>query len=404
MANLTHVLKQKQVFSTSDLTRFLGGKSKIRLLVESQRIVPVGRGYYATHDLEHWQALTLILARYFPSAILSGEIALKIHGLQDSLVTEIQADIDRSTNQKNSLFKFRRVSKSRQTGAVEMNFNGARIRIYEPERCLADLGHQKGTRAALKSALGNYLRQGRIRINKLRFYDQMLKTNLARQIEQMQIKKSYLRPSGGTPRLSTRDHILRSAIVRYAQYGNAGLDLKALAKDTGLSLSALAYHFPSNRALSKGVLDSFETHFANSGLAEIFINETPPIEFATRYAQGLMDMADNDEIAYRVQMWSIAEQNPHVRQLMEKLCTPLVLKMTEKIQRQVKGISAEEAEMRAVMFGSTLDQYATMRWYYSHIISGKLTRNELITGYRKMLLDQLLEICFAPPKRNFILG
>lgn len=398
MANLTHVLKRKQVFSASDLTQALGGKTKIPILIEGRRLKSVGRGYYATGDLDHWEALVLVAARYFPAATLSGLTALKIHGLYDSQILEVQADIDRSTNQKNSLIKFKRVSKSKRCGIVKRGFHGTDVSLYEPERCLADLAAGRTPRAVLETALTNYLNAGRVDIEKLRFYDELFKVNLSKQIEKLMLKKTYVRPQEASPQLSPRDQIVRTAISRYALMGEAGLNFKDVAYEAGVGVSSVAYYFADKLALAKAVFDGFESNFLNSGLKEFFEENPPPVEFAKRYAQLNMDLADKDEVQHRVQMWALAERNRHVMRLMENVCNPLVATLTEKIRQQVKGISVEEAELRAILFGSTLDQYGTMKWHYSHIMNGTLTRKRLMTGYRKMLADDLVDLIFAPPR------
>jgi AcrR family transcriptional regulator len=402
MASLLKALKAKQVYSSSDLAALVGGKSKISILIESRKIKAIGRGYYATSDLDPWDAVVLIAGRYFPSSVISGPSALKIHGLLSSTGGEVQADIDRGTNQKNSLIKFRRISKSRQCGIAKIKFHGSEIKVHEPERCLADLMLNGASANLVHSVISNYLVKAKVNIEKIRFYDKKFKINLHEKIEKLRVDANYLsveaRPSK-TEEISIKDHIMRIALLRYSKKGEAGLKLKDVADEAGVSLPVLTFHFSTSRELLRSTMQAFETNSVNIGLAELFTKNCSPVDFAKNYARILMDMADSDDISNNIQRWAMAEKNPYVAGLMERLCNPFIAKMTEKILEKIPHISRDEAESRAVMFGSIVDQYGTMKWFYADILTTQASRETMLADYRRTILEDIVQMIFAPPKR-----
>lgn len=403
MKDLSQILQTQQVLSSGDASKVIGQKRNLKLLVENGKLQSLGRGYYFTAGLERWEALVLLVAKYFPTAVIAGKAALKLHGLYPSDPAEVEVHISRTTNQKNSLLKFSRVSDSRLVGITKIKFYGMEVRVYDPERSLAELYLNKSSRKLAKDALQAYLQKPKIDLDKVRGYDAQLKLEVMNQLEKIRLDLQYVANKKKAEPLEEEkgvfEHILGVAVANYSLKGLAGLGMKEIAEEAGVSVATVSYHFPNRGALQKAVSDAYEAKCVAAG-AELILSPTlDPREYISRTTEFMMNLADADEMGFRLQKWSIADRNPYSLSVIEKFCSGFVALTKSMILAKVPGISSEEAEIRAVMYGSIMDQYSDMKWFYGDLLRTEMNKNRMLELYRQMIKEDIADMLFAPPRR-----
>jgi hypothetical protein len=177
------LIKQGGVFSSRQLVKLLGHRMAIQRLVESDRLMPLGRGFYTTPKLDPSVAQIHVVARFYPRAVISGISALIIHKLSDEKLDRATVDLPKETKLANQLLDVRRVAKSRLVGVTRMEYFGESIRIYEVERSLCD-AYRIDRGALFFKALKRYIQHYRPNAKKIARYDKALGTKVLPALQQ----------------------------------------------------------------------------------------------------------------------------------------------------------------------------------------------------------------------------
>lgn len=183
-SKLLKKLKLKKVARVAELMDCISHRKELAPLVEAGEIVPLGTGIYADSSLDIFVATIIAVSRYFPKATISNATALVIHSLSDERIDRIDVDIERSTSIRNKLVQAHRVPKSRIIGAVTIPYHGQKIRVYDPERSLADAYRTDPDGPIFLKAIKRYVRKGTINTERIALYDRKLKTNVLRSVRQ----------------------------------------------------------------------------------------------------------------------------------------------------------------------------------------------------------------------------
>lgn len=178
-------IQKHQIMRGAELIKIAGSYLHLRRKVDDGLLISLGSGLYATPSLDPFVASVLAVAKYYPNAVISGETALLIHGLGESLSTQIDADIPRNQSIRNKLLRIHRVPETRIIGVVKMRYFGKKIKIYDPERSLCD-AHRKVPGASFYKALKRYMAAGKINAEKIAQYDKKLKTHVLMHLQQEQ--------------------------------------------------------------------------------------------------------------------------------------------------------------------------------------------------------------------------
>ena len=174
---------KSSVFSTSQLSRVLGNRTAIKRAVDADKLVALGAGYYSTPDLDPAVAQVLVVAKFYPEAVISGISGLLIHDLSDERLQKVTVDMPKHRPIRNAIMQVRRVTKGRFIGIEKMEYFGHSIRIYDVERVLCD-AYRVDRGAIFFKALKRYLKKHRPQFERIAKYDKALGTKVLRAVQQ----------------------------------------------------------------------------------------------------------------------------------------------------------------------------------------------------------------------------
>ena len=153
-------------------------RSQLRRYVEEGAIQSVGYGFYTHPSIDPADAYLLVVAKYYPQAVISSTTALSVYGLTDERIDQIDIDVPNATNVKNSFLRVHRVAKGLMVGAVRHEICGKKIRIYSRERALCGVYKEQPDGAIFLKALKRYVKGGQIDSQVVATLDKKLKTNV----------------------------------------------------------------------------------------------------------------------------------------------------------------------------------------------------------------------------------
>ena len=183
-ARIKKMMEQEAgIYSSRELVKLLGHRMAIQRLVEADKLLPLGSGYYSTPKVDPSVAQIHVVVRFYPKAVISGVSALIVHGLSDEKLDKVTVDIPKTTKLSNKLLDVRRVAKSRFVGTIRMDYFGQQIRIYDLERSLCD-AYRIDRGALFFKALKRYLRQDSPNPDKIAKYDKILGTKVLQALQQ----------------------------------------------------------------------------------------------------------------------------------------------------------------------------------------------------------------------------
>lgn len=392
--------EKEKVYRWKDLLKLLGSRTSVLQHVEHGRLISLGSGFYASTKIPREEALLLAVARFFPRAVISGAGALYLHGLlgRDEGY-EIEADIERSTNSRNKLVRFHRVTPSRQVGIMETRVQGFAVRVYDPERSLAECFLRKWPKSRLQTVLKNYLRKSSVNLERIREYDELLGTKVEGALLKARVPVEYMEPDAEVSPLT--ESLVLAAVQAYCDQGSQGLSPDLIAQRAGVSKAAVLRHYPTKKDVEKAVYDAFSTKATQTAYAPLLDKKAPPLEFIMRSVDAYLEMADADESGFRFQCWAVAEKNPLTHIMFEDLCSSFIQLIKQKILEIVPRLSPYEAEVRAIFLGSVLDQYTHMRWLYAGLLKTNLSKHDMLRTYKMMIRDVLVPMCLREPDPLF---
>ena len=181
---LLRAIKSKQIMKTSELLKFASNNYQIGLLAEKGEITSLGAGFYSHPSIDPFNAYILVVAKYYPQAIISNITALVIHKLSDERVDFVDVDVSRDQSIRNKIISCHRVPDSHLIGVLEMNFQGQLIRIYDLERTLCEAYKIEPEGHIFFKALKRYVSTGQVNPEKIKLYDATLKTKVLRSLMQ----------------------------------------------------------------------------------------------------------------------------------------------------------------------------------------------------------------------------
>ena len=127
--------------SAKEAATMVSGQRQVFRLKEKgeiQSIGPIGSGYYSLPEVDEGDAMFVVLSRYYPQCVVSGETCHSLYHLGQAYIRKIDVDIPNTTSLKNSLLKVHRVH-PRKIFDVEMRkFESlpVAVKVYSPERAL----------------------------------------------------------------------------------------------------------------------------------------------------------------------------------------------------------------------------------------------------------------------------
>ena len=182
--DLFEVIKKKGVMRASELAPYTTTGAQLRRYVEAGKLTALSPGYYAHPSLDPLTASLVVVARYYPRAVISNIAALVVHGLSDERLDQIDIDIPRTTSIRNKLLRVHRVNKKLITGAIRHDYKGHKILVYSRERALCDAYRIDSEGGLFLKAFKRYLKTGTPDPNSIAKFDRLMRTNVLRSLTQ----------------------------------------------------------------------------------------------------------------------------------------------------------------------------------------------------------------------------
>lgn len=182
-AQLAKVLAKKGVMTSQELFALLGNKMQIKRKSDDGVLFPLGSGFYSSPSLDPFTASIIVVGRYYPQSVISGLTALVLNGLSDESLERIDVDIPRNLSIRNRLLSVHRVSEKNLVGVENRKFHNQKIKIYSVERSLCE-AYRIDSGAIFYKALKRYVKKYSPRPEQLAMYDQVLRTQVLRHLQQ----------------------------------------------------------------------------------------------------------------------------------------------------------------------------------------------------------------------------
>jgi AcrR family transcriptional regulator len=115
--------------------------------------------------------------------------------------------------------------------------------------------------------------------------------------------------------LSSKEKILGTAIVLFAQKGYLGLSMRQLAQAVDMSVAAIYHHFPDKNTL---YLEAVRFAFSDKEqvFAQVWESGCPPEEKLGKFIRSLIDVMLQDRDFHRLMQREILEADPERMQLL----------------------------------------------------------------------------------------
>ncbi|MCX6132102.1 MAG: hypothetical protein NTX25_23980 [Proteobacteria bacterium] len=178
------ILNNIKVGKISDFKSLNQSRLALSRLAASGEIISLGAGYYADCSLDPFTASIFAVTRAYPEAVLSKATALVIHGLSDSRIDRIDVDILRESSIRNKLVCAHRTADGYLIGIEEIDYQGEKIRIYDPERSLSEAYRMDPEGELFIKAVKRYSATRPVKFEKISSYDQSLSTQVLRAVRQ----------------------------------------------------------------------------------------------------------------------------------------------------------------------------------------------------------------------------
>lgn len=115
--------------------------------------------------------------------------------------------------------------------------------------------------------------------------------------------------------MSSKEKILNEAIALFAQKGYAGLSMRQLAQEVGISVAAIYHHFPDKQSL---YVEATRHAFSGKELvfAQVWATDCPPEEKLKKFVLALISVMSRDTDFCRLIQREIMEADPERMQLL----------------------------------------------------------------------------------------
>ena len=165
IVNLTDIIKVKKVISAEEALKIVSNRMVITRLAKDGKIQHLGGGYYADISLNDFVAGLMVVAKYYRKGVVSGVSALRIQELGDDQIYKIDIDIPNTTSIKNSILNVHRIAKKYLIDYEILDYMGAKIKVYDPTRCLYEAYKLSGYGHEFFKAIKRYHRKYKDNIN-----------------------------------------------------------------------------------------------------------------------------------------------------------------------------------------------------------------------------------------------
>ncbi len=162
-----------------------------------------------------------------------------------------------------------------------------------------------------------------------------------------------------------KQQILQRAVELVAAKGYAALSMRAVARESGLTLGALQYHFPTQATLLRALADYIAHQYRESYRAYFRGLDKGASMLQASLDFFLIDPVDDLLHADRLfpQLWAMALVEPVMEELLDDLYEEYLVLIEAHLQEQgVENPRAEALALLAMFEGFTLFNGRGRRW------------------------------------------
>lgn len=160
-----------------------------------------------------------------------------------------------------------------------------------------------------------------------------------------------------------RNEIIKAAIEMVADEGYASLSMRALAREVGMKLASLQYHFKSSDELLKAIVNYVAEAYRKSFAALYDSQDAAGVREIVAFS--LADDTDLGLVSDRLwpQLWAMQQVEPLVSDLVEDIYSTYLDALEQALIRQRSAAPHTEALLlMSVLEGSTLFMGEGRRW------------------------------------------
>ena len=136
MYKLQQILEEKLVLKAKEIVDLGFSRMTLSRLSEVGRIQKLGSGFYATNSIPFEEAGAIAVSKYYPDAVISNILALRLYDLALEKIYRIHIDIENTRSIRNDFVETHRVASKFITDITEINLHGYKVKIYSKQRCL----------------------------------------------------------------------------------------------------------------------------------------------------------------------------------------------------------------------------------------------------------------------------
>lgn len=152
------------------------------------------------------------------------------------------------------------------------------------------------------------------------------------------------------PEKSRKQQIILSARSLLAKRGESGFSLREVAKEVGIKLASLQYHFPTRAELVEAILaHTIDVYLKELEALPVIAGANPEDTLRTvlRWFTGTQAIGDED-VRLEVHLWAMALNDPLVLASLARYHRLYLEKIAELIANARPDIDAAEVKRRAV--------------------------------------------------------
>ncbi len=397
-------LKKRDVFKSEEFINKVGSRASLSRIVKAKKVMALGGGYYGKIESDLILNKLKVLSKYYPKAVLVGQNALWIQGYIKKPAPEITVQVDSQTSLKNTLFKVKRVKKSRMGQKKNITFQSTKLKTYSLEKLLCLLTLDKSN-SRLFTSIVKELKRKKVSINltEMAKHDVDLHSQASKLTKKILSCKLRNAATVINPTKETLvEDILLAARKVFTETGLHGTSLKKFSDRTNIKLSSITNHFKNINELKQAMCDQRIAEIEK----EIYEWEIPkevlsmkPVDQIKFFIAASLDNTDrhNGDEEFSFQAWAIAEKHNSVFRIVKTTCGPALDFIKNTILQNVRGISTSQAEARAVTLISAIDGYNYLRWIYIDALETESSKVELLQEIKRTIVNLYVPQCFAPP-------
>ena len=194
---------------------------------------------------------------------------------------------------------------------------------------------------------------------------------------------------------NTREQILNSAEVLFAQKGFKATTLKDVSAASGVNSALVSYYFGNKEGLRRQIFlrQSASTQALIDSVVETGTQVTA--EDVQGLVKSLLNRIKTDATYYRLNLWALVDGGEVTEQVAAEVWNPFFSRFKNILKELNPRLEQIEIEARCTLLCGSIHQYANLRWNFIEKIKFDGEPQALLQEYEKLILDKVLNVCLS---------